>query len=248
MSAFGLWPRATGLIVSVLVTSSVAPIAAAQAPPQRVLVLDLQTPSDLGELSTTLSDILLATVRQRLPNARVIGQSEIKVMLVAEQEKMMLGCSDDTSCLAEIGGAIGADHMITGSLGRVGSFFWLNIKLIDTGKADVVKHVSRKVSGSEDAVVDAVIELSNTVLGFEKSMPTLPPAASATAQPQAAGLEPPLAATAAPAQPWYKKWWVWTLGSVLVAGGASVAIGIAASQGSAEPSDLNGSVRVDITP
>jgi hypothetical protein len=44
-------------------------------------------------------------------------------MLALEQAKQSVGCGSDMACLAEIGGALGADYLITGSVLLVGDTY-----------------------------------------------------------------------------------------------------------------------------
>jgi len=110
-----------------------------------------------------VSDALLAEVR-KLQGVSAIGTDEIKDMLSHEANKQMLGCETDESCLAEIGGALGVDDLVTGKLSRVGDNHVLLIRRIDQRRAQVVAVVNRRLkaeSGQEFllAVGPAIEEL-----------------------------------------------------------------------------------------
>ena len=45
-------------------------------------------------------------------------RKDIQDMLALESEKQLLGCSDDTNCLAEIGGALGVSYLVAGNIGK----------------------------------------------------------------------------------------------------------------------------------
>ena len=112
----------------------------------KIAVLELKAtgvPTTLGDL---LTEILTAEVR-KLKKYNVIGKSDIKAMVGFEQEKQMLQCSDDTSCLAEIGGALGVDKIIIGNIGKLGRTFVVNIKLINIKKSQVEGHVYETIKG-----------------------------------------------------------------------------------------------------
>ena len=76
----------------------------------------------------------------------VISRDEIKSMLLHEQSKMLMGC-DDESCLAEIGGALGVQYIVSGNVGRIGETYLLHLKLINIREAKVENRVAevRKV-------------------------------------------------------------------------------------------------------
>lgn len=85
----------------------------------------------------------------------VITPKEIAAVLGLERQKQLLGCSDDgaSQCMAELGGALGVDAILTGSIGKVGSGFTVNLKLIDAKDASSLAVYSTRVD-TEDAVLD----------------------------------------------------------------------------------------------
>jgi hypothetical protein len=107
---------------------------------------------DLGRILTEI----VTTETSSLPNAKVIGASDITTMLGFEQEKQLLGCEDNVSCIAEIGGALGVELLLVSDLGLVGETYVLNLKLIDTESVLVKKRVYKTVSGKADDLIEAV--------------------------------------------------------------------------------------------
>ena len=65
-----------------------------------------------------------------MKEARVMGSKEVDAMLGFEQKKQMAGCTD-TSCMVAIGGALGVDKILMGSIGKLGNSYTLNLKLIN---------------------------------------------------------------------------------------------------------------------
>ena len=61
-----------------------------------------------------------------------------------KQMNSALGC-DDVSCAAEIGGALGARYMLTGSVGKLGSKLNISLILFDTEQVKVISRVRQKV-------------------------------------------------------------------------------------------------------
>jgi hypothetical protein len=59
------------------------------------------------------------------------------------------GCNDD-SCIADIGGALGAQYMITGSLDRLGKRHILTLKLIDIEQVRAVSTVAAQAKSVEE--------------------------------------------------------------------------------------------------
>ncbi|MBI5509693.1 MAG: PEGA domain-containing protein [Deltaproteobacteria bacterium] len=128
---------------------------AAEPPPapapviEKVLVLELVSAGVDPSLAKNLSEVLAQAIRTALPQAAVLAQSDMKSMLELERQRDLLGCTEDVSCLAEIGGALGADHLIVGSVGSVGKLYVLSIKLLDAAHARTERQVSADVAAQE---------------------------------------------------------------------------------------------------
>jgi hypothetical protein len=104
-------------------------LAAGQAP-------KLASPGLLGlnldEKSTTYYSEQFAQ-QLAVRGMQVISQREIATLLGIERQKQLLGCGDDSaSCLAELGNALGADATISGSLGKFGTSYQLDLKILSS--------------------------------------------------------------------------------------------------------------------
>jgi hypothetical protein len=63
---------------------------------------------------------------------------------------------EDVLCVSEIGGALGVERMASASIGKIGSRYLINVKIINVRKARVEKRVSSQVRGVEDELVRAI--------------------------------------------------------------------------------------------
>lgn len=120
-----------------------------------------------------LSDMLANQIREMGP-FKVIGKADIEAALHLEEQKTLLGCTDD-SCLAELGGALGVRYMVVGNISLFGNSWLLNLKLLDVTKVEVAKGLSRSITGAEDAFLQAlpqaVYELMQAVPDVELTDP-----------------------------------------------------------------------------
>ncbi|NOZ86409.1 MAG: hypothetical protein GXP49_09080 [Deltaproteobacteria bacterium] len=108
-----------------------------------------------GGISQDQLDVLadmVATELRKTGRYEVISKEDIESMLGLEKSKEFLGC-DDASCMAEIGGALGVDLVVSGNVAKFGHVFAVNLKLINIKKAKVISSVFRKVNG-EQALLD----------------------------------------------------------------------------------------------
>jgi TolB-like protein len=92
---------------------------------------------------------LLSLELKKFKGLSVISRDEIQTMLRFEAEKQVLQCKSDTSCLVEIGGALGVDYLISGSIGKLGEAFVVTLKLMDVHAAKVVHRASQSLQGAE---------------------------------------------------------------------------------------------------
>lgn len=103
------------------------------------------------------TDALVGELRRH--GLQVLADSDIAAVLGVERNRQMLGCSDAT-CLAEIGGALGVDRIVHGSVGRIGGSLVVNLSSIDSKRAAAVASASERLkSESDEAFLDALPRL-----------------------------------------------------------------------------------------
>jgi hypothetical protein len=107
-----------------------------------------------------LDDMLLTELSKRTPRAiRLIGARDVTAVLGMESQKQLAGCTE-SSCLIEIGNALGASHLLSVSLGRIGKQVVLNGTLLDVKHADAVYRDTLYLGETEDALIDGVRKLA----------------------------------------------------------------------------------------
>jgi TolB-like protein len=127
----------------------------AQAKELKIAVLDIRALGTDAAKAELLSEIAL-TEASSMGGFDVIGKSDIASVIGFEKQKQVMGCAEDSNCLAEIGGALGVDMILVGSLGTLGDLFRLDLKLVDAKKAKVRARVGVTVEGKESQLVAAV--------------------------------------------------------------------------------------------
>lgn len=154
--------------ILIIVGVFIAPVHAEETQkPERpkLAVMPLQP---LGGVKKDVAKILTGMITNQAGATRmfreVISADEVSAVLKAEQMKDALGC-DDVSCAAEISGALGADQMITGSVGKLGSKITIQLTLFDNKKMAVVKRAQESVKNDEDLYEAAVNSALSTLFG-----------------------------------------------------------------------------------
>lgn len=95
-------------------------------------------------ITKTESEIITDKIRNELTirkNFKVMERSEMK-QIMEEMEFQNSGICDDEACDVEIGKVIGVDKIVSGSIGKIGSMFSINLRLIDVSTAEILYSVS----------------------------------------------------------------------------------------------------------
>jgi hypothetical protein len=137
----------------------VAALMAANPTPRKIAVMDLEGAGTVGALAQAASLVLPTEIRGRLPGAQVISSGEIKSMLGLEKTRQALGCEDE-GCMAEIGGALGVDELVSGKIGKVGRTIVIELRRTDVRASKTVSSAVRTVRGEEDAVITGLQEMA----------------------------------------------------------------------------------------
>ncbi len=153
----GLGPTAVPLFFFALAVSS-APIntLAAGRPlaKLKVAVFDVEARGIPTEQVPVLTEVLTTHLAAGA-QLEVIAGRDLAAILDYEAQKQLLGC-DDSSCFAELGGAIGADKLVVAQVGKLGDTYVVNIKMIDVRNIRIDARVSENVTGGLGKVISAI--------------------------------------------------------------------------------------------
>jgi TolB-like protein len=127
-------------------------------------VLDLSNHGVTPATVASLTDLLSLELK-KFEGLSVVSRSEIEAMLQYQADKMVLQCKSDTSCLIEIGGALGVDYLVSGGVGTLGSSLVVNLKLLNIHEAQVTNRVSETFEGDESELVRALRFAVKSLLG-----------------------------------------------------------------------------------
>ncbi len=120
-----------------------------------VMVWQLEAGSGVDQASiTTISGFITGHVQQHF-KGEVISEADIKTILKGEESRNRCGVQD-TSCIAEIGAALGTVEAISGDLGHIGDYWIINLRRIDVRQARIVDRVTRNIKGDINALIEAI--------------------------------------------------------------------------------------------
>jgi len=103
------------------------------------------------------------------PTRLVIGPDDISRALEWEASKQQAGC-DNSACLAEVGAALDAARIVTGTVDAVGEVFILSLTEIDARTLEPVARGQEEVTKNEAALLDATKRLATDVLRKSASL------------------------------------------------------------------------------
>jgi hypothetical protein len=158
------------------------------AVPTKVAILPVTAGEGVTEKTAAALGEAVAGQVRRVPGLQPITQQEIATLLNFDKQRSLLSCQSD-SCLAEIGGALGVERLVFGSVSKLGESWLVTLKLMDVKKARSLAQSDRRLKkGSVDDVLDALPQMVGELFG---AAPSSAPAVVAAAEPAKA--EPVLA-------------------------------------------------------
>ena len=129
--------------------------ALATAPPKLVVLQLMNGEGVPASTAQAITEAVVAEVR-RQSKAEVLTQREIASILSLEKQKAMLGCDTD-ACMAELGGALGAERLVAGDMAKLGQSFLLHLRVVDVKKVRVSAQADRRLRGGTiDDVLDVL--------------------------------------------------------------------------------------------
>ncbi|MEW5743494.1 MAG: hypothetical protein AB1938_31575 [Myxococcota bacterium] len=147
-----------------MLTVSMFPLwIALHAAPQSVAAPAWKTVQVPEALAAFYADHLALALRQR--GLKVVSASEIAAMLSQERQKQLLGCAEDSSsCLAELGAALGCDATLLVNLAKLEDTYQGTLKVVQSTDASVLAETSVQASGEKgllsalDAAADRLVQ------------------------------------------------------------------------------------------
>lgn len=122
-----------GIILSIVFLAFSLSVAAVH-----VAVLDLTTSSNISaEETRTISDRLESELA--LTKAVVLLERRRMQEILQEQGFQQSGACDAANCQVQVGQLLGVDQVVAGSVGKVGSVYSLNVKLIDVQSGTILQ-------------------------------------------------------------------------------------------------------------
>ena len=153
-----------GLLVTMLAFSSTN--AMAERPSAIALPLEGQR---VDEQTVGVLNQLLAGYLSQIETHKIMTMEDVETMLGFEQKKQILEC-DTVSCLPEIGGALGVDEILRGTVGRLGDKIIIGFTRMNVRAATVENRVTIQFEDDEGRYAEGLREALWKV--FKLPLPT----------------------------------------------------------------------------
>ncbi len=128
--------------------------------------MDLKPQGVEASVAQNLTDLVTNQLRE-LGLFQVTSSQDIRNMLQFQADKRTVGCESDVACLVEIGGALGVEYLVAGTVGKLGDTYLLSLRLIHIGEARVEGSASVSASGIGKEMID---EMGRAVRRLTRSL------------------------------------------------------------------------------
>ncbi len=150
--------------------------ATSAAPSQKVKVAIVPLTAGEGvseKIAASITEVATSEVR-RIPSIQLITQQEVGTLLGFDRQRALLGCQEDT-CIAEVGGALGVEHLLFGTLSKLGESWLVTFKLMEVKRAKMLAQANRRIrNGTVDDVLDAMAPMIKELFGNPELAPPAP--------------------------------------------------------------------------
>jgi formylglycine-generating enzyme required for sulfatase activity len=143
-----------------LETSEQTPAGPKKMP--KIAILSLQSNYVGKENLERVSDYI-AEEFEKKSSGKVLFLEDIRSMLVSEGMERLLSCFAD-SCISQIGNVVGADIVIIGGIGQLGSNHLFSLKMVDVLRNNIISRTSIKVAGDAGKILDEIPALVDNLV------------------------------------------------------------------------------------
>jgi TolB-like protein len=137
----------------------------------RIAVLDFSTTGGLSKqetvtLGTRLSSMLVKT------NAFIVLERGKMEEILGEQGFQQSGCTT-TECAVEVGKMLNVQKMVSGSIGKVGRTFTIDLSVVDVKTAQIERSFFQDYKGEIDGLLDIMQDIANQIASMASAKPAV---------------------------------------------------------------------------
>jgi TolB-like protein len=137
--------------------------------------------SEIGTLTDRLRSMLVRTHA-----FNVVDRGKMSEIL-DEQGFQMSGCTS-TECAVEAGKVLGVEQMVSGTIGRIGKMYTIDIILIDVTTSKIIKSLTRDYTGEIEGLVAQMKSIADELAGRQGTQKTASGAYTVSSSPSGAAI------------------------------------------------------------
>jgi len=130
---------------------------------ESIAVLDLEGRGISQPEAISLSDRLRAAL-VRTDKVRIIERGQMEAVL-REQDFSLTGCTSN-ECAVEVGELLGVTHMVAGTIGKVGSMFTIDLRVVSVASGEIVRSISKDYQGEIEGLVGLMTVIADQFVGL----------------------------------------------------------------------------------
>jgi hypothetical protein len=133
-----------GAVLTVVLTATTWAAEPAKDSRPKLLVADLAAQGVPPAEAAAMTDAVVSTLQER-GLFQVLSSKDVQTILGAERRRLLAGgcVGKTTDCATDLGSALGARFVLTGSLSQLGSTYQLALQVVDTIKSERMGQTSR---------------------------------------------------------------------------------------------------------
>lgn len=127
-------------------------LSASAADKVRVAMFPVRVEAGVAQGTANLLGEVIAADVARSDRHQLLTAADVQAVISNERQKQLTGCTEDTSCLAEIGNALGTEFILDVSVGTIGNLRVLALRLIDAKGVRATRRESESVMDESQLV------------------------------------------------------------------------------------------------
>ncbi len=120
-----------------------------------IVVWKLQANKGVDETDVNLISNFVTNQVAKYSGNKVVSEADVQTILRGEETRQKCGV-EDTSCMAEIGAALGVPEAVSGDIGKIGDYWMLNLRRINVRTAEVIGRSSRNIKGDVNILIESL--------------------------------------------------------------------------------------------
>ena len=149
---------------------------------ESIAVLDFEGRGIAAIEAASLTDRLRSYLVQT--DAITVVERGAMDQILREQDFQMAGCTSD-ECAVEIGQLLGVTRMVAGSIGKLGSIYTMDLRVVDVGTGKIIQSIIRDYRGEIEGLLAEMSQIADDLVNYgsqQQPTGTPPKAQTVTAE------------------------------------------------------------------